>query len=44
MIPLGINGGSHCMRRDEELRTLTVTLTGESSGATLEVYDLIKYS
>ena len=44
MIPLGINGGSHCIRRDEELTTLTVTLTGELLGATLEVYDLINNS
>ena len=41
MIPFGINGGSHWIRRDEELTTLTVTLTGESLGARLEGYNLI---
>ena len=41
MIPLGINGGSHWIRRDEELTTLTVTLTGESLGATLKGLKLI---
>ena len=44
MIPLGINGGSHWIWRDEELTTLTVTLTGESSGTKLEWYNLINNS
>ena len=35
MIPLGINGGSHSIRSDEELTTPTVTYSGESSGAKL---------
>ena len=44
MIPLGINGGSHWIKRHEELTTLTVTLTGESLGAKLEDNNLINNS
>ena len=44
MIPLGINGGSHWIKRDEELTTQTVTLTGEPLGAKMKVYNLINNS